>query len=207
MRSGAFGRTLTVLSVAAAAGCSSSAKTPADDPYVLHACSTPPSGPVSAVPRFHRAVAATCEPTPDTANPDWTYAVAGMACTSDEQCRPDGSVRGFCRNGACTVDECLIDADCGDGHVCICSSHTPNGVLLNANACLVASCRTDSDCGAGGFCMPSAGTCFATGYFCHTAADTCVDPLVDCPSSCSSECTYFPDRRAFACPAPMVGGC
>jgi len=138
---------LTVLSVVAAAGCSSSAKTPADDPDVLHACSTPPSGPVSAVPRFHRAAAATCEPTPDTANPDWTYAVAGMACTTDEQCRPYGSVRGFCRNGACTVDECLIDADCGDGHVCICSSHTPNGVLLNANACLVANCRTDSDCG------------------------------------------------------------
>ena len=206
MRSRAFGRTLAVLAVVAAAGCSSSGNTPAVDSLALHACSTQPTQPVSQVPSYHRATAPTCDVTPAEAN-SFTYDAAGKPCTSDDTCNSPNGPRGHCLRGACSIDECLSDDDCGTGRACMCSDHTPNSAIVNSNFCVSAECRTDSDCGAGGFCMPSAGVCFTAGLYCHTAADTCVDAAADCPASCVSMCTYFPSRHAFACPAPWVGGC
>ena len=44
------------------------------------------------------------------------------------------------------------------------------------NTCVPAQCRVNSDCGKGGDLLPSgAGPCYGgvTGYYCHSAADTC----------------------------------
>jgi len=175
----------------------------------LHACASQSAVSASEIPPDHRALAAACTPTPADANaPTFTYGASGTPCTSDAQCGSDGGLPGHCLRGACTIDECLTDDDCGGGGVCACSSHLPNGVLRNMNRCVQGNCRIDSDCGTGGYCVPSGGLCFSpAGFFCHTAADTCVDPTIDCPSACISACSYFPDRGGFACVALTNEGC
>lgn len=181
----------------------------ANDPAVLHACASQSAVSVSEIPPAHRALAEDCAPTPASANvPDFTYGGTGIPCMSDDQCRSDGGVSGHCLRGACTIDECLTDDDCGGVRVCVCSSASVGGFVENFNHCASGNCRIDSDCGAGGYCVPSASICVSpSGFFCHTAADTCVDPAIDCPSSCTSACTYFFDRGAFACLAPSAEGC
>jgi hypothetical protein len=193
--------------VIAAARCSSSMNPPPSHDVGVQACSSRSAAPISTVPPLHRPVASTCPPTPASDNPNWPYADDGIACTRDEQCQPDAGLSGRCLAGHCTADECLTDDDCGPGRLCHCGGGTPNAVIRNQNVCLPGNCRIDADCGAGGFCMPSESVCGWSGYYCHTAADTCVDPNVDCPSSCVNACTYFPDRHAFACMAPYPGGC
>jgi hypothetical protein len=45
-----------------------------------------------------------------------------------------------------------------------------------ANQCKKGNCRIDSDCGPGGYCSPATDACGAVlGYYCHTAADECVN--------------------------------
>lgn len=208
-----FGRLVAVLSVALA-GCSGGALgTTGPDPYNgggLHACASQSSVSASEIPPAHRAVAAACAPTPASANePSFRYDGSGTPCTSDAQCRSDAGVPGHCLHGACTIDDCLTDDDCGGGGVCVCSSASlPSDFVENLNYCVSGNCRVDSDCGAAGYCVPSASICVSPdGFFCHTAADTCVDPAIDCPSDCISACTYFLDRGAFACMAPPMSGC
>jgi hypothetical protein len=72
-------------------------------------------------------------------------------------------------------------------------------------------CAIDSDCGPGGFCSPSpsADDCNPL-YYCHTAADTCVNDG-DCPvaARCDSSdasdcgqpetCNYDVQTRHWAC--------
>ena len=74
-------------------------------------------------------------------------------------------------------------------------------------SCRPKACQNDGDCGANGYCSPSAGICGVNGFYCHTAADTCVDPTLDCGSSCMQSCTYFPDQQRFACSSFVCGGC
>jgi hypothetical protein len=208
-----FGLLCAVLSVVLA-GCSGAALgtggRDADDPAVLHACSTQSAVSASEIPPEHRALAAACSPTPADANaPIYTYGAAGIPCTSDAQCGSDGGLPGHCLRGACAIDECLTDGDCSGGGACVCSVGSIGSDLVEKlNYCAHGNCRIDSDCGAGGYCVPSASLCVSpVGFFCHTAADTCVDPAIDCPSSCVSACSYFVDRGAFACMAPFAGGC
>jgi hypothetical protein len=55
------------------------------------------------------------------------------------------------------------------------------------------NCRVDSDC-AGGYCSPSPGLCgTATGYYCHTAKDTCVND-----SDCGKPSTSFENLCAWS---------
>ena len=206
-----FGAVCVVLSLAHE-GCSGGAlgttSPDGDDPAVLHACATQSTVSASEVPPRHRAFASACDPTPADANSIFIYGASGVPCTSDAQCRPDGGLPGYCLRGACTIDRCLTDDDCGGG-VCVCSTRSvPSEIVENMNYCVNGNCRVDGDCGAGGYCVPSGGPCNSGGgFFCHTGADTCVDPAIDCPSSCYSTCAYFPDRGAFACPAFFAGGC
>jgi hypothetical protein len=70
-----------------------------------------------------------------------------------------------------------------------------------------ANCRLDSDCGAGGYCSPSRGTCGTfQGFYCHTPADSCVDPTVDCAGCGQNACTYSPATAAFACGSSVCLG-
>ena len=52
-----------------------------------------------------------------------------------------------------------------------------------ANVCRPGNCRVDADCGPSGSCSPSQSTSGCggdlDGYFCHTAADECIDDA-DC---------------------------
>lgn len=135
------------------------------------------------------------------------YNATGRPCTSDDQCTSDAGIPGHCTSGACTVDDCLTDDDCAGGGVCACSSPLGSSAVQNKNYCLRGNCRVDSDCGADGYCVPSFGVCGLAGYYCHTPADTCVDPVRDCAAPCAQGCSYFPEKAAFACVTPVCGGC
>lgn len=107
----------------------------------------------------------------------------------------------------CTYDDCSTDADCpaleptgGRQGVCACE----NGVRSNANVCVYAgNCGTDADCD-GGYCSPSGGGCVAIagfeGFYCHTAADECVDDT-DCfdPSVPDKYCGYSTLKGHWEC--------
>lgn len=126
-------------------------------------------------------------------------------CRQDSDCTAGINGRCFEHGDCymmCSYDECFQDSDCPGNVPCGCrdsASSTAN------NWCLVGSnCRVDDDCGPCGYCSPSqlsgcvrmctvpcdTGThCYAgttevpcscsrgcgTGYFCHTADDTCTN--------------------------------
>ena len=81
--------------------------------------------------------------------------------------------------GGCSYDACSTDADCPTGQPCQCRADATDN---QATYCGPAgNCLTDADCGAGGYCSPSDG-CGTYGngtFYCHTAADTCVNDA-DC---------------------------
>ena len=190
-------------------GCDkSSAKNGLPDCATLRACGSTTPAPATEVPPVHRSTAQACGPTSAAAMPLWPYDATGRPCTSDNQCTSDAGFPGHCRNGACTVDECLTDDDCANGGVCVCSTPTGGSAVVNFNRCtLRGNCRVDADCGADGYCVPSAGLCGVDGFYCHTPADTCVDPTKDCGDSCANACGYFADKRAFACLSFVCSGC
>lgn len=142
--------------------------------------------PPSRIPVKHRATAAACDNVRNNPNPNVPDGGGPptFACTSHGDCTAGRN--GQCLNGRagtqCTYDECLSDSECGGGNaVCECPSDT-NG----ANRCLKSSgCKVDSDCAGGFACSPTLGTCGhysgTEAYFCHTAADECVDDK-DCGS-------------------------
>lgn len=137
-------------------------------------------------PESHRPVAVVC----DDDRPFFEIPVeasgwgAPMDCTTHEECTEgeNGRCTGNSHDGwRCTYDSCLADADCGTT-VCACDGGWRSG----ANACLGGNCQVDADCGAGGWCSPSMGECGlyggVTGYWCHTAEDTCTSDT-DCPGT------------------------
>ncbi|MGH7439060.1 MAG: hypothetical protein ACRENE_25505 [Polyangiaceae bacterium] len=97
----------------------------------------------------------------------------------------------------CVYEQCTQDSNCAAGSACFCSDdptfcaggYSPSCSLLNAeiictcgiaNQCRKGNCRVDSDCGANGYCSPGIDPCGeVTGYYCHTAADECVNDT-DC---------------------------
>jgi hypothetical protein len=86
----------------------------------------------------------------------------------------------------CTYDSCNADRDCpGANGVCECgigaTAVLGGAPTRTAHLCATGNCRIDADCGDGGFCSrsydPTDVACGSTleGYFCHTAADSCID--------------------------------
>jgi hypothetical protein len=157
------------------------------------------------VPTEHRATAKTCDPSTAPPGPDGGLA----ACTTDADCAGDaGAYNAFshCLHGLCSFDQCLTDSDCPNA-VCGCAADYYGGnVAFHPNVCVTGNCRTDADCGAGGACSPSRGRCGTyEGFYCHGAADSCVNATTDC-GSCGYACVYAPTAGAFVCGGAICNG-
>jgi hypothetical protein len=175
---------------------------PLDDSGLWEGTASPDRAPTVAPE--HRATAAACRRSPPIGTP--ADAVPVVACSSDLDCRGDGSTQGLvCRGGYCDfgADECLVDADCASGSVCVCG----NGAFQQPyNTCVAASCRIDADCGRNGYCSPSLGGCGSVvGFHCRTRQDTCVDPTDDCRGG-STWCVYAPTVGHFVCGTQTCNG-
>jgi hypothetical protein len=159
-------------------------------------------------PVTHRAADVGCSPTSLTAA---VFPDGGPPCTADSECvDAGGGVSLTCLQGKCSADQCLVDSDCPTGAACGCANSYYGGNAIHANSCFTSQCRVDSDCGPGGYCSPSFGAyCGAlTGYFCHTAADTCTnDTDCSCASSSGSQCAFAPASGHWQCgPAVACAG-
>jgi hypothetical protein len=157
------------------------------------------------VPTTHRPTAIACSPTTNGPPvPDG----GTQECATNADCANDaGSLFTTCLRGRCAFDQCLSDADCGNGDVCGCASDYYGGLgEYNSNVCVTANCHVDADCGPGGYCSPSqGGHCESfTGFYCHTKADTCVDQANDCV--CGDICVYSPTVGGFTCALEICGG-
>ncbi len=159
-----------------------------------------------APPATHRATDVACSPT--------TLAAAGFpdggapSCNADADCA-DGGVAGrplTCLQGKCSADQCLVDSDCAAGSACGCADSYYGGNAIHVNSCFTSTCRVDSDCGSGGYCSPSFGAYCGglTGYYCHKAADTCMNNAdCQCASAQGGACTYEPSVSHWQC-GPFV---
>ena len=162
------------------------------------------------VPLNHRPSSAQCStpaPPGDCAGP---YPDGG-GCASDSDCSEAGA-NGRCINRgggpaapcACTDDKCSDDTDCPGGQTCACHGAPYTGG--SGTACVKGNCRIDADCGPEGYCSPSATTALCgdslAGYYCHTAADLCIDDG-DCPESAtvvgSPGCVYSATDSRWEC--------
>lgn len=115
-------------------------------------------------------------------------------CSSDADCPGDAARcvaewstgRTSCR---CVTNECLTDADCGEGEACACGGDQGCGGPYRAacnNRCVPAECRTSANCGAGQVCSPSMDVCGWT-----VESLRCHDPAADeCQSSWECAATY-----------------
>jgi hypothetical protein len=166
------------------------------------------------VPQKHRAAAVVCAAPASCVTATSTAEAGGapvprgaavptLPCTLDTDCTAGTKGQCVAQTGAttcqCVYDSCSSDADCAQmGGPCVCaSSGQGQGIVAPAggagNVCRGGNCRLDADCGAGGYCSPSLGTCGnyggVTGYYCHTAADKCVDDA-DCAAQGGGDCRY-----------------
>lgn len=110
---------------------------------------------------------------------------------------------------SCSYDNCGSDAECtldgGGKRACACREEGGQG----ANVCLGGSCAIDMDC-PGNYCSPSQGTCGqyggTIGYFCHSAADECVDDT-DCKFPVvEGTCRFNPQVGHFRCEDSQCAG-
>jgi hypothetical protein len=189
---------------------SSDAQSAADSMLGSDAPPPPDSSSGGEVPIQHRPSGAAC---PQQRGPGmlpsgcpWDAGLMPM-CLHDSDCTQGNS--GRCLPAtltplpcavACSYDECFADTDCPSNQPCDCrQSATDNA----PNTCVGGSqCRIDSDCGPGRYCSPSAGYgSFNCGYayFCHTAADTCVNDT-DCDSG---RCQYDSTAGHWHCGGPL----
>lgn len=153
-------------------------------------------------PEKHREVAQGC---PTTRPPGITDAGApsdagpplGGNCKVDGDCTkgPNGRCMfvGHLGGPMCTYDACAQDSDCKGGEVCQCDG--------TGNRCLAANCTTDTSCGTYG-CSPTFNTSCGPysgiqGYYCHTAADSCVNDK-DCEAG-AGYCAFDPKVGHWAC--------
>ena len=121
------------------------------------------------------------------------------SCSSNADCT--GTVYPWCLAGQCHVDQCLGDSDCAPGTACECGvDYTDDSDGAHINSCVPAQCRTDSDCGSGGLCSPSrTGNCGASGFYCHTSADTCISDSDCCEEPNAPNCFYVSTLGHWAC--------
>lgn len=151
------------------------------------------------VPLVHRAAPVECSHTRGAGNSD---PQAPGTCLMDADCTT--GTNGRCllsthgaRLNSCSYDRCFLDSECG-GKVCTCRE-----TAIDVNRCAEGNCKVDADCGAAGYCSPSVpfdrintGT---GGYYCHTAADECVDDA-DCPQAPNkAKCAFDPTKSHWAC--------
>jgi hypothetical protein len=164
-------------------------------------CDGGPLGP----PATHRAADVAC---PSTSLNAAVFPDGGPPCTTDSECADaGGGTQLTCLQGKCSADQCLLDSDCPAGSACGCANSYYGGNASHPNSCFTSECRVDSDCGSGGYCSPSfVGYCGGlTGYFCHKAADTCVnDTDCLCASSQGGRCYYEPTVSHWQCEAVAV---
>jgi hypothetical protein len=87
---------------------------------------------------------------------------------------------------------------------CACSSQLGGGNARSGNLCITTGCRLDSDCGPGGVCSASNGNrCGGLqGFYCHSAADTCLTSSDCCGST--PLCVYQATLGHWACQAVTV---
>lgn len=170
----------------------------------------------STIPVTHRAVATSCEggaPPPTSCVASGTQG-AQSNCTLGSDCTAGANGRCLAETFlplsdvrcTCAYDLCVADPDCGPTALCQCATANPRGL---GNHCLVANCRTDADCGEGGFCSPSRGEITGywnasspdsfTGYYCHTAADTCVNDTDCTVGPYGAHCAFDHSKQAWAC--------
>jgi hypothetical protein len=172
-----------------------------------------PADTTPRVPKQHRPSASTCAPSTGTGG-----GICGGgggppgSCKSDADCT--AGTNGHCDisgGGAlicmCFYDTCANDSDCTTGGPCACQG-TP--YQAQSNNCAPGNCKVDADCGAGGFCSPSEGTTGCSGgldgYFCHTAADECIDDT-DCPTSSGPKvCNYDKTKAHWVCSDLLLCG-
>jgi hypothetical protein len=151
-----------------------------------------------------RPTALACPATPNysTAGP------ADVSCATLADCQDAGPAAYFqaCRGGKCAIDPCLTDSECPSGDVCVCATEIGGGNAIHTNACVPAQCRVNADCGRSvGLCSPTRGYCGGVlGYYCHSAADSCITDA-DCCDASNPSCQYQPALGHFACQAAI--GC
>jgi hypothetical protein len=141
------------------------------------------AGDSGRVPTYHRPDDSQCSQ--PAAAGDCMISGGATPCGSDSQCTSGTNGRCVESSGGaitclCTYDTCRGDTDCPTGDLCACHGSPYTG--HDGNTCIAGNCRVDSDCGSGGYCSPSHGTTGCgglSGYYCHTAADTCLDDT-DC---------------------------
>jgi hypothetical protein len=159
-------------------------------------------GNLGRVPAVHRAAAAECTHVRGAGNFDPTLMFAD--CKSDAECTTGTNGRclssmGGAQTNTCSYDGCFLDSECS-GKVCTCRE--PGGIA--ANRCSQGNCTVDATCGVGGYCSPSVDpdkTNYGiTGWWCHTAADSCIDDA-DCATDGgpSAKCAYDPKATHWSC--------
>jgi hypothetical protein len=130
--------------------------------------------------------------------------VSATTCVQDDAGTGNGSPDGGFQDGGPTA--CTADTDC-PGTVCDCGKHFAC-FQKNQNACLPSgNCRIDADCGPGGYCSFSSDGAYCgyqhlSGYFCHTASDSCSDDS-DCPPDQfgPESCQINNDNKTWSCRA------
>jgi hypothetical protein len=148
----------------------------------------------SGVPVHHRAADSTC---PAERGPGNGAGLGAGECAMDADCSAGDNGRCLVSGPApysyCSYDQCFDDGDCA-GLPCECRTSASSYV---ANVCVTGSnCRVDSDCGVDGYCSPSRlNQWCGTAYYCHTAADTCVNDT-DCADS---GCNYDAQAGHWSC--------
>ena len=169
----------------------------------------PHDSPVARTPKNHRPAAVACTPSKSTGSslcdrPDGGGGPPG-ACKKDSDCT--AGTNGKCDlaaggifSCACFYDTCTNDAECTTGGPCACAG---SPYQFESNGCAPAgNCKVDADCGASGYCSPSGGAgCSGSiaGYYCHVAADECVDDD-DCKgTSGPAICTFDNTKKHWAC--------
>jgi hypothetical protein len=170
----------------------------------------------SPVPLVHRPSAPTCPSDRPTYNCGEHVTGPPVSCHLDSDCvsGSNGRCVGNGHDGcSCSYDTCTSDAGCPSGTLCDCRDQWHYGTN-GPNQCLPSNCRVDADCGPGGYCSPTFSDCGAysgvTGWFCHTAADTCTND-----SDCSGVdgglfgtpyCAYRPEVGHWACSTSQCAG-
>ena len=161
-------------------------------------------GGVQTVPANHRSASTACPEQRGAGNANNYTEVPGDECTQDSDCTAGMNGRCLWFHGShCSYDACFSDSDCPNNEPCQCRQSVADSV---ANFCVGGNCRVDADCGQGAFCSPSRvgdicgydTSVSASGYFCHTPQDSCVDD-----SNCDSSfiCAYSSQSPHWTCVA------